>query len=332
MKRSALSVFNAITDVPGIRVGNAQDLDAGTGCTVIITEGGAVTGVDVRGGAPGTREIACLLPTNLITHTHAIYLGGGSSYGLEGAYGVMQYLEERDVGFNAGVTKVPIVPGAVLFDLRFGDYKRRPDKPMGYTAAERAASGPLEQGNIGAGTGATIGKVVDEAHMMKGGLGTASIIVRDLVVGALVIVNCFGDVIDPSTGDIIAGTLSPDKGGFADSARLLAIVERKENESFTTSTTIGVVATNAGLTKSEATKVAMMAHNGYARSIRPVHTMFDGDTIFCLSTGSTAAMVSAVGTLAADAIALAVVSAVKAARTLHNVPTYYDIIMRSTQT
>lgn len=302
-------MIDSITDVKGIKVGNAQDVKAKTGCTVILCEKGAVGGVDVRGGAPGTRETDLLDPKNLVEKVNAVYLSGGSAFGLDGASGVMQYLEERNFGFDVGVTKVPIVCGAVIFDLDIGDYKIRPDKNMGYKACENAKDFCAKMGNIGAGTGATVGKILGSDFSMKGGLGTSSIKTGDLIVGALVVVNCFGDVVDPDTGNIIAGALNRDKTGFADTVKTITMSSTLEADSGK-NTTIGVVATNANLTKAEANKVASMAHNGYARAIRPVHTMYDGDTIFCLSTGNVQVDVTKVGILGAKAMEKAIVRAV----------------------
>lgn len=303
--------MDSITDVKGIKVGHSQDFDGMTGCTVVLCKEGAIGGVDVRGGAPGTRETDLLDPKNLIEKVHAIYLSGGSAFGLDGASGVMRYLEEKNIGFDVGITKVPIVCGAVIFDLDIGDYRKRPDAMMGYEAASNAKTFCELMGSIGAGTGATIGKIRGNEFSMKGGLGTASTMAEDLVVGALVVVNCFGDVMDPDTGEIIAGALDDSKTSFANTIGLMK-THKNQKKTFT-NTTIGVVATNGMLTKAQAGKVASMAHNGYARTIRPVHTMYDGDTIFCLSTGKVKADVSTVGVLAAETMSRAIVRAIKAA-------------------
>lgn len=308
--------MDCITDVKGIKVGHAGDLQAATGCTVVLCESGAVAGVDVRGGAPGTRETDLLDPKNLVERVHAVYLSGGSAFGLDGASGVMRYLEERGVGFDTGAAKVPIVPGAVIFDLAIGDPKKRPDLSMGYEACLNASEENDMMGNVGAGAGATVGKFLGHEFSMKGGLGTASIKAGGLVVGALVVVNCLGDVVDPDKGEIVAGALNMEKKGFADTMELMK-KGISENPSFGQNTTIGVVATNARLSKAGANKAASMAHNGLARSIRPVHTMYDGDTIFCLSTGEIDADISIVGALAAEAVAKAVIRAVERAETLY---------------
>lgn len=317
-------MMDCITDVKGIKVGHAQDLDAATGCTVVLCEEGAVGGAEVRGGAPGTRETDLLGPRNLVEKVHGVYLSGGSAFGLDGASGVMRYLEERGIGFDVGVTKVPIVPAAVLFDLTVGDYRKRPDFAMGYEACLNATDNNDMMGNVGAGTGATVGKFLGDEFSMKGGLGTASIKVGDLVVGALVAVNCLGDVIDPDTGEIVAGALNETKTGFADTMKLMKAGVTGAG-GFGRNTTIGVVATNAALTKAGAGKVASMAHNGYARTIRPVHTMYDGDTVFCLSCGRVRAEVSIVGALAAEVVAKAVVRAVRSAGTLGGKISHKDL-------
>ncbi len=310
---------NAITDVPGIKVGHAQDLAAVTGCTVVICEEGAVGGVDQRGGAPGTRETDLLRPLHLVEKVHAILLAGGSAFGLEAAAGVMAYLEERKIGFNVGVTHVPIVPAAILFDLDIGSSTVRPDAAMGRAACEAAAAGPVEQGSVGAGTGAAVGRIFGASSRMKGGIGTASVdLGGGLVVGALVAVNAYGDVVDPATGQIIAGARKPPAGReFADTlATLRTFVGKTANRIAMGSTVIGVVATNARLTKEQANKVAQMAQDGLARAIRPAHTMLDGDTIFVMATGKKNANVNVVGAYAAEVVAQSIVHAVQAARTL----------------
>lgn len=316
---------NSITDVPGIKVGHAQNIEAGTGCTVIICEEGAVTGVDVRGGGPGTRELAGLDPVSLVSKAHAVYLGGGSAYGLDGASGVMQYLEEKGIGFDVGVGVVPIVPGAVLFDFFVGNYKIRPDKAMGYEACMDASENNVIQGNVGAGTGAAVGRINGPEYFMKGGIGTASRQVGNLIVGAIVAVNCFGDVIDPFTGRIVAGTLDEEKKNPADTMSIISSSENSIGNAFSSNTTIGCVAVNADFSKVEATKVAMMAHDGFARAINPIHTMTDGDTIFCMATGGVKSNPTMVGALAAEVMAEAIVNAVKSAETAYGIPGYNEI-------
>ena len=316
---------NSITDIPGIKVGHAQNIESGTGCTVIICEEGAVTGVDVRGGGPGTRELAALDPVNLVSKAHAVYLGGGSAYGLDGAAGVMQYLEEKGLGFDVGVGVVPIVPGAVLFDFFVGDYKIRPDKEMGYKACQNAKDNNKAEGNVGAGTGAAVGKVKGPAFFMKGGVGTASRQVGDLIIGAIVAVNCWGDIVCPYTGRIIAGTLDDEKTNLADTMSILSSPDAGESKAFSGNTTIGCIAVNADLTKAESSKVAMMAHDGFARAINPIHTMYDGDTIFCMATGGVKSDPTTVGALAAEVMAEAIINAVKSAETAYGIPGYNEI-------
>jgi L-aminopeptidase/D-esterase-like protein len=311
----------AITDVPGIEVGHAQDLRAGKGCTVVLCRRGAVPGVDVRGGAPATRETDCLRPENFLPAMHAAFLTGGSAYGLDCAGGIMRCLEEQGVGFNIGVAIVPIVSGAALNDLAFGDPRVRPDAAMGYEACRNASASECRQGNIGAGTGACIGRLAGNARgMMKGGLGTASLRVGELIVGAIVAVNCNGDVLDPDTGQILAGTLISGQMKIAGARSLLGAYGGDFKEGFPTNTTIGVIATNAALTKGAATRVAMNAQDGYALSIQPVHTMGDGDVIFCMGAGSVQADLTRLGALAAWVMAGAVSNAIRAAEGLHGVP------------
>lgn len=313
------------TDIQGIKVGHEQDMNAGTGCTVILCEEGATAGVDVRGGSPGTRETDLLNPVNMIEKIHGVLLSGGSAFGLDAASGIMQYLEEKNIGFNVGVTRVPIVAGAVLFDLNCGDFRIRPDKEMGYRACKNSNNCENLSGCIGAGTGATIGKILGVDYAMKGGLGTCTVKAGELMVGAIVAVNCLGDVVDPSNGQIIAGALKPNKETFANTEEIMIHEAGSRKNAFNSNTTIGVIATNALLTKAQATKVSSMAHNGYGRTIRPAHSMFDGDTIFTLSTGQVAADVNVVGLLAARMMEQAVVDAVKSAVSLYGFKCYSDI-------
>jgi len=319
-----------ITDFSDIRVGNAQNLIAATGCTVIICPKGATAGVDVRGGAPGTRETDLLRPENYVEKIHAVLLSGGSAFGLDAAGGVMQYLEEKGIGFDVGVAKVPIVPSAVLFDLPCGDARVRPDKAMGYQACVAAEGETFLAGSVGAGTGATVGKVFGMEHAMKGGLGVYCVKLGRLMVGAVVAVNCLGDVIDPANGQILAGAIQQEPFKFLNSeAGLLQQCEKVGNP-FAGNTTIGAVITNAHLTKAQATKVASMAHDGYARTMRPAHTMLDGDTIFTLSVGELQTDISAVGVLAAYVMERAVLDAVWEATPLAGFKTAKElpVIMR----
>ncbi len=306
---------NAITDVPGIRVGHVTDDEALTGCTVVLCpREGAVGGVDQRGGAPGTRETDLLRPMHLVERVHAVLLAGGSAFGLDAAGGVVCWLEEQDVGFDARAAKVPIVPAAILFDLDVGDASVRPDAAMGYAASEAAAAGPVAEGRVGVGTGCTVGKVLGAGRASPSGLGTASMdLGGGLVVGALVAVNAFGDVVDPASGEILAGARALIGGGHADTLATMKGLIGKTVLRFAggSNTVIGVVATNAKLSKEEINKVAQMAHDGLARTIRPAHTMFDGDTLFALSTGQKGADVNLVGAYAAEVVAGAIVRAVK---------------------
>lgn len=312
-------------EIEGIRVGHAQDLKAATGCTVVISDGGAITGVDVRGGAPGTRETDLLNPVNLVQQIHAVLLTGGSAFGLDAAAGVMQYLEERKIGFDVQVTCVPIVCGAALFDLPFGDYRVRPDKQMGYQACVDAEAAPSRQGNVGAGAGATVGKILGMGRAMKGGLGCFALQIEELKVGALVAVNCLGDVLDPETGEKLAGPLNEDMQTLADTEAIMIEAYADRRNLFSGNTTIGVVAVNAAFTKSQMTKIASMAHNGYARSMRPAHSMYDGDTIFAMSTGVVEADLSVVGALAARVMERAVVAAIRNAEPLCGLKCCADI-------
>jgi L-aminopeptidase/D-esterase-like protein len=308
---------NAITDVPGIRVGHATDAEAMTGCTVVLCPPeGAVAGVDQRGGAPGTRETDLLRPMHMVQRVHAVLLAGGSAFGLDAAGGVVRWLEERGIGFDARVAKVPIVPAAILFDLDVGRADVRPDAAMGYAACEAAGDGPVAEGSVGAGTGCTVGKVLGPGHASRSGLGTASAeLGGGLVVGAVVAVNAFGDVVNPRTGEILAGARALTGGGFADTLATMKGLIGKTVLRFAgqSHTVIGVVATNARLTKEEANKVAQMAHDGLARAVRPAHTMLDGDTLFAVATGKKAADVNLVGAYAAEVVTEAIVRAV----TLH---------------
>ena len=304
-------IGKGIVDVPGIKVGHAEDQGARTGCTVILCEGGAVAGVDIRGGAPGSRETALLDPINMVDRVHGVLLTGGSAFGLEAANGVMQYLEEREIGFDVGVTHVPIVPASVLFDLAVGDYKIRPDSKMGYLACLNANSQEYRQGSIGAGTGATVGKIMGQSFSMEGGIGTWSIQLGDIVVGAIVAVNAFGDVVNPTDNKIIAGARNSDLNSFINTIQYMKTSPVLKQNTFMENTTLGVIATNVALTKAEAKKVASMTHNAYARVIRPVHTQLDGDTIYTLSTGIVSADINVVGLLAMEAMEAAILQAVK---------------------
>jgi L-aminopeptidase/D-esterase-like protein len=320
-------VTKGLTAVDGVKVGHHTLTERPTGCTVILVEDGAIGGVDVRGSSPGTRETDLLNPVNKIDQVHAIVLSGGSAFGLDTASGVMRYLEEKGVGFDARVVKVPIVPAAILFDLGVGDPKIRPSADCGYRAATAATAGPVQEGNVGAGAGATVGKLAGPGQSMKTGIGTAAITLPDgLTVAALVAVNAVGDIIDPSTGQVIAGVRTEDGKGLADARSLIkagALQQARAGQS----TTLGVVATNASLTKAQATKVAQMAHDGFARTISPAHTPFDGDTIFALATGTYQGAVDllTVGALAADVMAEAIVRAAREATGIPGYPAARDL-------
>ena len=308
----------SITRVAGIEVGHFTETRRPTGCTVIITREGAVAGVDVRGAAPGTRETDLLHPSNLVDKVHAIMLAGGSAWGLEAATGAVRWLEERGVGLDVAVGRLPIVPAAVLFDLLVGDMRIRPDAAAGYAACAAASSADPAEGNVGAGAGAVVGKVFGIQHAMKGGVGTASVTVDGVTVGALIACNALGDVIDPETAQVMAGARTDDGRALRDTRRALLRGQPPQPLLAGTNTTIGVVATDAILTKVQAHRLAIAAHDGLARSINPVHTMSDGDTLFSLGTGragkSLGMMVLA--TMAAEATARATVRAVQAARSV----------------
>jgi L-aminopeptidase/D-esterase-like protein len=319
-----------ITDVPGVQVGHAQDDAALTGCTVVLCPRGAVAGVDVRGGAPGTRETDLLDPVNLVQRVHAVLLAGGSAFGLDAAAGVVRFLESRKVGFKTPAARVPIVPAAIIYDLDIGSSDVRPDPRFGYAACIDASSARAAEGNVGAGTGACVGKMFGMALAMKSGLGTSSIKIGGVVVGALVVVNPFGDVVDPVNGELIAGLRSGNVGPLrvggrhylADTLRVMRTLPGRTALRLAqrSNTVIGVVATNARLTKAEATKVAQMTQDGLGRAIRPAHTMLDGDTIFALSTGSARADVTTIGAFAAEAAAAAILRAVRLAASAGGLP------------
>lgn len=313
-----------LTDVKGIKVGHSQSEEGFTGVSVIICEEGATGGVDVRGSAPGTRETDLFEAEKMIDKVHAIVLAGGSAFGLDASSGVMSYLEEKDVGFDVGVTKVPIVSSAVIFDLDIGNPKIRPDFKMGYQAAKIASSDTGLQGNIGCGTGATIGKILGPNYAMKAGLGSATVKSGELVVSAMVTVNSFGDIFDPSNNQQIAGVYDYKENKLLNTVQLMK--EQNENLAFDLkNTTIGVVATNAALSKAQANKVSQLAQNGLARTINPVHTMVDGDTIFTMASNELEADINMVGVLAAEAMGKAVRNAVLSAESIEGIKAYSDI-------
>ena len=314
------SSHGSIVDVPGLRVGHFTMAERLTGCSVVMAPEGAVGAVDVRGAAPGTRETDLLDPANLVDKVHAVVLSGGSAFGLDAATGVVRWLDEQGIGFETGYGRVPIVPAAVLFDLpvvRPGDDpKARPGAEAGYAACQAATKASPEAGNVGAGAGACVGKLFGLDRCMKGGIGNASVRVGPWVVGALVACNAVGDVIDPATGQVLAGARTADGKNLLDTQRALLAGERSSRPLPGTNTTIGVVATNATLTKAQAKRLAMSAHDGLARSIRPAHTTLDGDTLFALATGTEVGQVDLMllTVMAAEATALATVDAIRQAR------------------
>lgn len=287
-------------------IGNAEDTEGATGCTAIFCPKGAVCGVDVRGGAPATRETDLLAPTAMAETVHAVMICGGSAYGLAAADGALAYLEEHGIGFDVGVAKVPIVPAAALFDLAVGDPKCRPDREMGYRALVNAEKNDAQEGIHGAGTGASLGKLFGPPRAMKSGLGFYAEQVGELKVGAVVAVNCFGSVFDTDTHELIAGPLDEKKERVISTVDTFKEMNCKDFNAFSANTTLGCILTNAALTKAQITKVAQMAHNGYARTICPVHTSVDGDAIFALSSEKVEAHIDLVGAMAAEAMAKAV--------------------------
>ena len=324
---------NAITDVPGIKVGHYTDEVAVTGCTVILCESGAIGGVDVRGSAPGTRETDLLHPLSWAQQVHAIVLSGGSAFGLDTAGGVMRYLEERDVGLFVGVAKVPIVPAAILFDLSSGDPKVRPGPEEGYKACLAAAGGGVAEGSVGVGTGAAVGKILGREHATKGGVGTASCkIGDDSIVAAIVAVNAFGDVTEPSSGKVIAGPRRPDGDGFVSTLDILKGGGDTSLPFFGSSssgnTTIGVVATNVALNKEQTNKLAQMANAGVSHVVHPCNTIVDGDAMFALSYAIEKpgqANIIQLGAIAAEVVAEAIVRAIKQAKSLAGMPAAKDL-------
>ena len=307
-----------ITDVPGVRIGHDTNLEAGTGCTVVLCDRPMVGGVDVRGGAPATRETDLLNPLCLVNEVHAVLLTGGSAFGLDAASGIVRYLKERKIGYDTGIIRVPIVPAAAIFDLGLGSATVHPDATSGYRASEQANTGPIAQGNVGGGTGATVGKLLGPQLAMKGGLGSASIeLAGGVIVGALVVVNALGDIIDPQTQKTLAGARHP-------------LQQNPVPQNPLGNTTIAVIATNATHSKAHINKVAQMAHDGMAQVIRPAHTMFDGDTVFALAQeagsgaqqdhAAAAQSVSTIGAAAANTLARAIVKAILAASDLHGLP------------
>ncbi len=311
-----------ITDVEGIKVGHYEDLENLTGCSVIICEEGATGGIDVRGSAPGTRETDLFQDKKTVDKIHSVVLSGGSAFGLDASGGVMKYLEEKNVGFDTGIIKVPIVSSAVIFDLGLGNPHIRPDLNMGYLASKNSNNKDYSQGNVGAGAGASVGKILGKKFSMKSGLGSASVILGDLVVSAMVVVNAVGDVYNLK-GKKIAGVYDYENSKFLDSIEIMKSGYINTLEGV--NTTIGVVATNAILTKGQSNKVAEMAHNALAKRIMPVHTTFDGDTVFSLSTNKVEADVNLVGTLGIEAMEKAIVNSILSSKGVDNLFSFEDL-------
>lgn len=317
-------------DIEDIKVGHCENKEAATGCTVVLCEKGATGGVAVRGGAPGTRETDLLNPTELIDRIHGVVLAGGSAFGLDASSGVMEYLEKKGVGFDVGVAKVPIVCSAVLFDLTVGDSEIRPDKKMGYNACiDSEKNVKILNGNVGAGCGATIGKILGPKSSMKSGIGSYAVRVGELEVGAIVAVNAFGDVIDPESGEILAGALDYEKLEFLNTEQVLLKDYENKNNKFNGNTTIGLIVTNAKLNKSETNKIASIAHNGFAKAIYPVHTMYDGDTVFAMATNKISADASTVGMLASKVMEKAILNAVNNTESAYNLYSRKELIEKN---
>lgn len=315
-----------VTDIQNIRIGQAENAAAGTGCTVFICEGGMRAGLDVRGGGPASRESELLKPLAAAQYIHAIVLAGGSAFGLGAANGVMEYLEARDIGFDVGVTKVPLVVQSDLFDLTVGECSVRPDAAMGYEAARRAMEDPnYQDGNYGAGCGATVGKICGMDTCMKTGIGSFAIELGGLQIGAVVAVNALGDIYDWKTGQKIAGLLAPDRKSFRSTEEELARRITKIENRFANNTTLGVVLTNASFGKAQLCKIAGMAQDGFARSIRPVHTTADGDSIYAVSLGDLEADQDLVGALGAEVMSEAIKRAVYSAESAYGFPSAEDL-------
>jgi L-aminopeptidase/D-esterase-like protein len=316
-------VLNNLCDVPGVLVGHATDHEGLTGCTAVLFERSAVVGVDVRGSSPGTRETDRLGPIGMVRDTHALLLTGGSAFGLAAADGIVKFLEEKGVGLDIGVAKIPLVSAAVIFDLMSGSPDARPDAAMGYEAAAAASDGDFDQGSVGAGTGATVGKMLGLESAMKGGLGSASVDLGDgLVVGSLAVVNAVGDVRD-ERGEILAGPRRVD-GTLTDSEELMP--QTVDRMRWGQNTTLGIVATNARLTKPAATKVAQMAHDGLARAIYPVHTSVDGDVVFAAAAGEVETAPDIVGAWGARTMQEAILRAVRSAKGFPGVPSHSEYV------
>ena len=314
----------SICDIEGFRIGQTENAEAGTGCTVIISENGCAAGVDIRGGGPASRECELLRPFSVAQVIHALVLGGGSTFGLDASGGVLDYLEEKGIGYDMGITHIPQVCQSDIFDLTVGDLKIRPDHDMGYQACINSEKGNYKDGNYGAGCGATVGKWLGMDYCMKTGIGSAAVSLGDVKLGAIVVVNAIGDIFDPDSGEMIAGLLSEDKKSFRNTEKAMYDAAKIKPADFAGNTTIGAILTNVALDKIQLSKIASMAHNGYARCIRPVHTSMDGDTIYALSNGSVNADMDLIGTLAARVMSMAIVKAVKSAESAFGHPGYQN--------
>ena len=313
----------SIMEIGNFKVGHATDNIGMTGCTVILPDNPSPCGVDIRGGGPASRETPLLLPVSDASEINGIVLSGGSAFGLNAAGGVMKYLEDRGIGFDVGVTKVPLIVQSCLFDLAIGDMKARPDEAMGYKACENASYEMFEEGNVGAGTGCTVGKLLGADYCMKSGIGSYAVQVGELKVGAIVAVNALGDIYDINTGKEVAGILKDNK--LVSSEETLYNLIEKPTNLFKTNTTLGVILTNARYNKTELTKISQMAHNGYARAIRPVHTMADGDSIYSMSLGNVESDINVVGTLASTVMANAILKAAKSSKSYNNIKAACDL-------
>ena len=317
-----------ITAIEGIRIGQTEDPKGGTGCTVLLCEEGMRAGIDIRGGGPASRDVHLLDPHMAAQVVHAIVLSGGSAFGLGAADGVMEYLEEKGIGFDVAVTKVPLVAQSDIFDLTVADPNARPDRKMGYEAARLAMEAPnYRDGNYGAGCGATVGKLGGMETCMKTGIGSFALQKGDFKIGAIVVLNALGDIYDWRNGQKVAGLLAADGSGFRDSVEMMKDNIGVVDNRFTGNTTIAAVITNGRFDKAQLGKIAAMAHNGYARSIRPVHTSADGDSIYAVSVGEVAVDQDVAGTLAAEVISEAILCAVDSAETAYGYPAAADLAL-----
>ena len=319
-----------ITDIKGVSIGHASDFEALTGVTVILTPSGMTGGINISGFASSTRQIDALSPSHIVPEVHAICIAGGSAYGLDAASGVMSYLEERGSGFDVGVSRIPIVPTAAIFDLRVGSAKRRPDKDMGYLACQLASDGNVPEGSVGAGTGATVGKFYGIEQAMKGGVGIAvDALDSGLIVGAITVVNAFGDVKDPFTGKILAGARKgKDSKEFADTAELMRKGVQRPVSAFQ-NTTIGIIVTNAKLTKQSASTVAKMASLGMAKAVSPAQTIYDGDIVFTLASGQIEVDCHTVGLIAEEILIKAIIRGVTKAKEIKGIPSFVQVATKT---